>query len=1591
VNQEYKSTGVLTTITVTMEKDSSNQFAHVRQCIIHHASVSEKEKLVSPTNETSWHSLLQAAQIRQYKPLLNAVTDTVNDIPKAVLYHATCRSRFTMKRDLDSIKSVTDDSCDEPPSKRRSIRGETSDVRVFEPICIFKGIICKSDSKYIKGSHTRERLRQCVELRADKKLRSFAQDRGDDKILAVTSRELVAAEAMYHPSCYKLYTKGIEKPDPDERDSTKWGKALEEDAYSSAEKGAYKELFLYIRNILFQHPCVVKLTYLTQKLATSMQEAGITDIKRSTKNHIHRQLECEFGSSLHFTTSSSSKILVFPSSLTVDDLATENHGLQEELKMLKSNHEEKMNTVLQAALYVNESLTDHEESHGMQWPPDPSNTDKDHVNLPDPLQLFLQVALTGEVGSASQRIEWLINSIGQDIIYGASRGKVKPPKHILLPFAIKSLTGNVEVIKILNRLGHGMSYSQMTEMDTALCLKKIARLPDVGVPHPESVQPYINTTVAYDNIDRREETLSGAGTSHRVNGIIIQPTVYGPHLPKGPEHNITKSKQRSLLDFIDDRHLPTYNAGEKVGPPVRPRLQEVDYTDITKAAWRKTFVWFLCRLHSARNQNIPSWTGFNIKVSDADNAVPDNLGYLPTINAPATNMSTVLEILTQCTQIIHELKLGKLVCVFDQALYVKATEIKWKLSDKFDDVIIRMGAFHTTCTLLAIIGKRFQDAGLKDICIEAGIIAEGSIGSVLDGRMYNRAVRVHKLMYEALLRIAWKEFIPWVENNHPDKVPLLQEATALTGDLNDDICPLSYENVVTHADFGALFALFDRFLECLRTERGDLAAFWMSYIDIVALLLELIRSSRERNWTMHLASIRSLIPWCFAYDRLNYAKCLPVYYSDMTNLMFDDPEVYAYLERGGFAVHVGSSCNPFGSIPIDQAVEETVNKDTETPGGTKGFSLNPAALKKHYMTAEYRALFLGNLRDMLDMNAYQASSHPDLNKPRIAKDEKDIQAMEDLLKNNWINPFNPDISDIMSISTGLVPSKDIIQDLQNALDKGEKAYQNFKQTRLESSAVKYTDRLPKLKLKTFGDITKRAKQIKIDGKEAMLRADRNLFGNMIISAQSRNLDMREVLSHPLGPLPWSLATPDGCLRKTNKSALGRELEKSVPPAENIPTPNACIIDGMALVNKIQGDKKSFQEISDAMLSLVLAAGYDSRRIDVVFDVYRDISIKNAERASRASLGEALTYKHISAGTKVVQWRSFLRNSSNKMELISFLVSQWKEERCRRKMAERSKIVYVTSGEKCFKITGEGFDEVAELFSTQEEADTRMFLHAVHIARYAYQAIIILSMDTDVRLLCLAFCSHVSTPLFQKCGTDNRTRYIDICKMAQALGDDVCKALPSLHAFTGCDSISSFAGKGKLSALKLVKASPLYQEVFQELGSDWEIPPELFEKIEAFTCKLYSAKDGVGDINELRYQLFCARKGEIESFQLPPCADSLMKKAQRTCYQAAVWKRSLQADPQCPSPVGKGWIMETQDGVEILSPDWMDGQPAPVAVLQLLACKCRKLCQAPTCQCLTNGLHCTDMCKHNVNTCQNKPPEEDEIVSDAEGDEEDSDF
>ena len=152
----------------------------------------------------SWQMLHEAAKIRIYTPIMELDKQLGDkEIPR-IHYHRKCRRVFTMKRDLETMmKRKANESLSGGTgcSSKRPCR-RSSESRVYDVVCIFCNKV-----KFQKGSRSREKLTQAVQLRVDETLRKCAILKGDEKILALTSRDIVAAEAHYHCSCYKIYTK----------------------------------------------------------------------------------------------------------------------------------------------------------------------------------------------------------------------------------------------------------------------------------------------------------------------------------------------------------------------------------------------------------------------------------------------------------------------------------------------------------------------------------------------------------------------------------------------------------------------------------------------------------------------------------------------------------------------------------------------------------------------------------------------------------------------------------------------------------------------------------------------------------------------------------------------------------------------------------------------------------------------------------------------------------------------------------------------------------------------------------------------------------------------------------------------------------------------------------------------------------------------------------------------------------------------------------------------------------------------------------------------------------------------------------------
>ena len=142
-------------------------------------------------------------------------------------------------------------------------------------------------------------------------------------------------------------------------------------------------------------------------------------------------------------------------------------------------------------------------------------------------------------------------------------------------------------------------------------------------------------------------------------------------------------------------------------------------------------------------------------------------------------------------------------------------------------------------------------------------------------------------------------------------------------------------------DFIKIFDLFKMYSEA---DNGPLKKFWRSYLEMVSLLLTFIRATREGNWSLHLECIREMLPWYFAYDHVNYARYLPVYLLHMIQLPETHPEAQMMLENGEFGVQRTTE-HGFAQLPIDQTIEQTLNRSMKTKGGIVGFSLKKNAVQ----------------------------------------------------------------------------------------------------------------------------------------------------------------------------------------------------------------------------------------------------------------------------------------------------------------------------------------------------------------------------------------------------------------------------------------------------------------------------------------------------------------------------------------------------------------------------------------------------------------------------------------------------------------------
>ena len=176
--------------------------------------------------------------------------------------------------------------------------------------------------------------------------------------------------------------------------------------------------------------------------------------------------------------------------------------------------------------------------------------------------------------------------------------------------------------------------------------------------------------------------------------------------------------------------------------------------------------------------------------------------------------------------------------VLDYAIYAKALEVLQNPNnaDLKDFINLRMGGFHAYGSFLAVIGKRFGSAGLLDLIVEACLSGPQSVNQILNGKEYNYGIRICKVISEALQRAK----LDVLEERKKEQHTNFLECEAFTELIK------KRESTMFNTCLQSLSALFGTYDE-IKIRNGDFGPktmFWQSYLDMVPILLDFVKSIR---------------------------------------------------------------------------------------------------------------------------------------------------------------------------------------------------------------------------------------------------------------------------------------------------------------------------------------------------------------------------------------------------------------------------------------------------------------------------------------------------------------------------------------------------------------------------------------------------------------------------------------------------------------------------------------------------------------------------------------------------------------------------
>lgn len=404
-------------------------------------------------SNTTWKTVNKASESRKEwnSDIYSSVTERLEscDEFQQLKYHSLCYRKFTAVKKRSCKEQVTESPEVIATVSTRSSTNmlHTGKRGLLSKACIF----CGSSRK--KRNGVEEKMCVVMTKEGADSIKEAILKEKDPRLLPIieTGGDLIAKEAKYHKSCRRTY---VREPEYNEKPRTSLTcRSIHADAFNSLKEFIELEILhkgnSYLMSTLYKH-------YKNEFICLGGTEDDFESyttclLLTKIKNEFHDEIKTEILNKRDGN-------FVFKSSMKREDAVI---ALHDDPATAKENE-----LIRSAALLLRSIIL------AMPKTSSPAKTTAQTLKaasaeIPEQLNLFFQTLYHGlKPLNDNDSVERKMIASSSDAIFNTTKGSVIPWKQISLGLGLSTLTGSKQVLRILNRFGHTISYDNAKAVET---------------------------------------------------------------------------------------------------------------------------------------------------------------------------------------------------------------------------------------------------------------------------------------------------------------------------------------------------------------------------------------------------------------------------------------------------------------------------------------------------------------------------------------------------------------------------------------------------------------------------------------------------------------------------------------------------------------------------------------------------------------------------------------------------------------------------------------------------------------------------------------------------------------------------------------------------------------------------------------------------------------------------------------------------------------------------------------------------------------------------------------------------------------------